>query len=288
MNTVATLHACSQIKGHKLLFETASPVFKVMLSGNWAEKNQVKIEDVNPSTFKALMKYIYTDEISFDSVATAISIYEACEKYDLVHLKKVSAVFISSKLVPANVCSILDFALFYKDETVTSKCFNIIKTKTDAVLETSDFLSCSLKILNNIVTQSEFNVSELHLFKAIEKWARSFSEKLGCSLGNVVKDLTFATSNVRYLSMTVREFSKGPGVSELLTIEERFSLLMNIINRNSIPLPERFNLPNSNCLRYKQPVQSNIQIGFNQPGYYTQPEYYNQPEYFCATDEEYN
>ncbi|XP_075212110.1 BTB/POZ domain-containing protein 6-like isoform X5 [Lycorma delicatula] len=230
-----------KINGHKLLLEIASPVFKVMLSGNWAEKDKVKIEDVNPSTFKILMKYIYTDEISFDTMETAISVYKACEKYDLVHLKKVSSEYISSNVVPDNVCSVLEFSLHYKDGSVTGKCFNIIKTKTDAVLATSDFLNCDLETLNNIVTQTVFNVSELDLFKAIENWALCYSKKLGMPLGNVTKNLTFATSNVRYLSMTANEFSKGPGVSELLTITERFSLLMNIINRNSMPLSERFN-----------------------------------------------
>lgn len=39
--------------------------------------------------------------------------------------------------------------------------------------------------------------------------------------------------------MTPVDFSKGPGLSKLLTAEEQFALIMNLNNPGCIPIPER-------------------------------------------------
>lgn len=45
-----------QIKGHRLLFKIASPVFKALFFGPWEKKTEIEIEDIDSATFLAMMR----------------------------------------------------------------------------------------------------------------------------------------------------------------------------------------------------------------------------------------
>lgn len=47
----------TKIMAHKCILEAASPVFKTMFSGRFAEKDEVKITDIKPAVFQLLIKY---------------------------------------------------------------------------------------------------------------------------------------------------------------------------------------------------------------------------------------
>ena len=49
---------------HKMFLAMASPVFEAMFYGGLAEtKREIKILDVQPEAFSAMLSYVYTDEV---------------------------------------------------------------------------------------------------------------------------------------------------------------------------------------------------------------------------------
>ena len=67
---------------HKLFLAMASPVFEAMFFGGLAEtRREIKIPDVQPEAFSALLSYIYTDK-----VRTERNNQPSWPRYSLMHL----------------------------------------------------------------------------------------------------------------------------------------------------------------------------------------------------------
>lgn len=54
--TFVFVEAEISIKAHKCILEAVSPVFASMFSGNFAEKDEVKVTDVKPEAFQLLIR----------------------------------------------------------------------------------------------------------------------------------------------------------------------------------------------------------------------------------------
>ena len=67
----------------------ASPVFEAMFYGGLAETaREIKILDVQPDAFSALLDYIYTDQLMLNSFELVCDICYAAKKYMLPDLGK--------------------------------------------------------------------------------------------------------------------------------------------------------------------------------------------------------
>jgi hypothetical protein len=68
----------------------ASPVFEAMFYGGLAETagREIKILDVQPDAFSALLDYIYTDQVQLNSFELVCDICYAAKKYMLPDLGK--------------------------------------------------------------------------------------------------------------------------------------------------------------------------------------------------------
>merc|ERR1719431_1995402 len=66
---------------HKMFLAMASPVFEAMFYGGLAEtKREIKISDVQPDAFSAMLSYIYTDEVHLTSFELVCDICYAAKK----------------------------------------------------------------------------------------------------------------------------------------------------------------------------------------------------------------
>ncbi|XP_075210633.1 trafficking protein particle complex subunit 12-like [Lycorma delicatula] len=240
LHAIVNVALLQKIKGHRLLFKIASPVFKALFFGPWEKKTEIEIEDIDSATFLAMMRYIYTDEISFKTTLNAALVYKVAHKYDLPNLRTACKTYISSNLTPADVCSILQTLDLYEETELKSTCLKLIKTKTSAVLDSKDFIDCDEKILKMIVNTDVMDIEEVHLFNAVNEWAIHNSKKNGIPIKTYANLLKSILSNIRFLSMTVSEFESGPVQSLLLSSEEQLDILLNILRPGSKPLPEGF------------------------------------------------
>jgi hypothetical protein len=74
---------------HKMFLAMSSPVFEAMFYGGLAETaREIKILDVQPDAFAALLDYIYTDQLQLNSFELVCDICYAAKKYMLPDLGK--------------------------------------------------------------------------------------------------------------------------------------------------------------------------------------------------------
>lgn len=244
------------IQGHRLILAMSSPVFEAMFFGGLAEKSEKPIEilDVQPEAFRALLQYIYSDEINLRSFDQVCEICYAAKKYMIPSLVEQCTQFIWGDLYPGNVCRAYEFALLFEEPRLIEKCLQIIEKKTDEVLNDPSFEEMGLSTLRTILQQDTLNVSESVLWDALLSWTKQecVRQSLEVNPENQRKVLGDCFSLVRLLTLKPSEFANGPAVSGLLTQEESFSLLMNISSPGVASLPS--SICKNNKSRQKLPT----------------------------------
>ncbi|XP_059061818.1 uncharacterized protein LOC131854700 [Achroia grisella] len=163
------------IAGHKLILAMASPVFEAMFYGGMAEKNDpIPILDVQPDAFKALLEYIYTENINISSFDKACELCYGAKKYMLPHLVKECTTYLWSDLYPKNACRAYEFARLFEENVLMEKCIQIISTNTKEVLKDSSFEEVDLSTVVTVFSLDHLNVdSELDLFEAAVRYSKA-------------------------------------------------------------------------------------------------------------------
>ncbi|KAL4720855.1 hypothetical protein ACJJTC_016724 [Scirpophaga incertulas] len=163
------------ISGHKLILAMASPVFEAMFYGGMAERNDpIPILDVQPEAFKALLEYIYTDNINISSFDKACELCYGAKKYMLPHLVKECTRYLWSDLYPKNACRAYEFARLFEENVLMDKCLQIISTSTKEVLNDSSFEEVELNTVIAVFSLDYLNIdSELDLFEAAVRYAKA-------------------------------------------------------------------------------------------------------------------
>ncbi|XP_066603872.1 BTB/POZ domain-containing protein 6 [Prorops nasuta] len=256
------------LNGHKLFLAMSSPVFEAMFYGGMAEKNDpIPIRDVQPDAFKALLQYIYTDNVELVSFELACELCYCAKKYMLPFLVKKCTKFLWSDLSPKKACRAYEFAKLFEEPILMERCLYLICTKTSEVLKESNWEDIDLHTLLLILDQNNIQIeSEIELFTAVERWAKAECNRKSLdisdskALKSVIGDALY---KIKFLTLTPQEFAKGPGMSALLTQDESFAILMNILNcGNKQPMPEGFSVskekrsrPNDPKVKYYQEMQ---------------------------------
>ncbi|XP_077300987.1 BTB/POZ domain-containing protein 6 [Arctopsyche grandis] len=163
------------IKGHKLILAMASPVFEAMFFGGMPEINDpILILDVQPEAFKALLEYVYSDEVHINSFDKACELCYAAKKYMLPHLVQECTNYMWSDLNPKNACRAYEFAKLFEEPILMERCLQIICTQTVEVLAESSFEDIELATMIKIFEQDNLNIdSEMELFDAAVRYATS-------------------------------------------------------------------------------------------------------------------
>jgi len=177
---------------------------------------------------------------------------------------------------------------------LTEICFMLllqfVRKNPLLVLRHQNFLNVDQNVVNMIVELDCLDVPEAEIVMAIEKWAEQQCVNASCSPDRENKRSVIGPdilSKLRFLAVSQEEFVKGPAFSDskdkgLLTLEESYAILMNIIVPGSYPMPDGFSsesrprkLAKLRCIRKVQvPVPP---TGFAPGGFTTPP-----PSMLCS------
>ncbi|XP_061397832.1 uncharacterized protein LOC133333531 [Musca vetustissima] len=116
-----------EIRCHKLILATASPVFEAMFFGPISEKqNCIDILDMSSDIFRLMISYIYTGRVNLHhlTLEEAIELYYGAEKYLLGDLKLECLEAIQMKLRFSNILAALELSICLDLNSLLSICFN--------------------------------------------------------------------------------------------------------------------------------------------------------------------
>lgn len=100
----------TRIKGHKCILASRSSFFKNMFTVGMreCEESVISVQDISLATFKKLLEFIYSDQLSeLENADQAIDVLVAANKYGLDRLKRLCEKFLVALIDLENVVELL-------------------------------------------------------------------------------------------------------------------------------------------------------------------------------------
>lgn len=215
----------------------------------------IRIIDIQPDIFEDFLKFVYVKKIELTSLELAYDLWYCGNKYMVPQLVDKCVNYFFSAVTCDSVCKIYEFSKFMQQENLKKTCVTFIKRFISSIMLSPSWTLMNPDTVIDILDISELHcLSELILFRGLEKWIRSECERKGISISNsklVMKDfINLALSKIRFLAMSPEEFTSGPAKSFLLEERDAVSLLANILTTDTkVTVPSNFSNNKENRIR---------------------------------------
>ena len=200
--------------GHKAIIGAKSDVFERQFIGDWKDKDEVKLENVNEAAFKVILWFMYTDEIKVEATFL-LDVLQLSHTYSV---KGMWTSLCSEEMVilhrKTQLWKYLTFAVMISDFGFINRCLEFIDMDTEAYLSLEDFLSVEPKVIDAFIVRNTLCIEEVKLFQFIVKWAQEQEKKTGVKAAEVVKPFI---PRIRFSRMTLEEFTQKVEPTNILS-----------------------------------------------------------------------
>ncbi|XP_073823741.1 uncharacterized protein [Musca autumnalis] len=250
------------IFGHKLVFSLNSEVFESMFSGNFLEAKctEIPLPDDDPTTFRNLRHILYNlrdarAEIAELTVSDTISLFKLCDKYMFTNIKKFCADHLKTFLGTAGhdqLVNLFEVAVEFPNQDLLDEIKKKLNLAQYPINEAVYNLN-PITFMKYFEYKVEHNyVDYLPIFNAIEKYLtcnnlipqqllkseeiKQTSTKNAKGQENVVflseerlmEFLEQLLTFVNFARINIKGFLSGPGVSKILTCEQKYYILSQL------------------------------------------------------------
>ncbi|CAD5229523.1 unnamed protein product [Bursaphelenchus okinawaensis] len=193
----------------------------------------VEVPDINPSAFRKMIEFIYSD---FDPKSVHLTdnnvmeVLYAAKKYAIDALVDECVRYLLNDLSPFNAVFLLSQARVFNEETLIKRCYEVIDRNTDVALQAEHIEDVDKDTLMTVLRRTQLDPSsELIIFNAARGWAEADCkrQKLEPTPQNIRQVLGPALSLIRYPRMEVTEFGQV-AMSGILTCEEMAEVFMHL------------------------------------------------------------
>lgn len=154
-----------RVRAHKGVLAASSDVFESMLYGKLKKAGDIHLTDSTEAAFMEFLQFFYLDKIDLTTKNIA-AVMHLGYKYNVKNCINGCVEFLEAILTTENVFIGLDLAFLYDHTDLLKFCEEIIIVDTAAVLESTDFLNCSKRLLDHILTMDVLSCSEAEVFEA--------------------------------------------------------------------------------------------------------------------------
>ncbi|XP_041106802.1 BTB/POZ domain-containing protein 3-like isoform X1 [Polyodon spathula] len=211
-----------RLPGHRYVLAVGSSVFLAMFYGELAEdKDEIRIPDVEPAAFLAMLKYIYCDEIDLGADTVLATLY-AAKKYIVPHLARACVNFLETSLSAKNACVLLSQSCLFEEPDLTQRCWEVIDAQAELALKSEGFCDIDSQTLESILRRETLNAKEIVVFEAALNWAEVECQRqeMTVTIDNKRKVLGKAVYLIRIPTMALDDFANGAAQSGVLTLNE--------------------------------------------------------------------
>ncbi|XP_048735903.1 BTB/POZ domain-containing protein 6-like [Ostrea edulis] len=215
---------------HKYVLASRSPVFDAMLYGDLAESDDIIVPDIEPSSFDALLRYLYCDDISF-TPDTVTSVLYAADKYGVDDLVTKIKSYLDQNITNETVLTVLESAKLFNLEDLLQKCEDFIASDPFPVLQSSSALEITKETLTYIISLDSLVMDELDIYHFLIKWTENQCDKVGIektdpNIRAMMGDLIYL---IRFPFMNLESFAKDVCNRDILNAQEKLNLQQVIV-----------------------------------------------------------
>ena len=224
-----------RIPAHRFVLSVGSAVFDAMFNrhsskaGTSAIEEEIDLPDVEPASFLALLRFLYSDEVQIGPETVMTTLYTA-KKYAVPALEKHCVDFLKRHLCADNAFMLLTQARLFDEPQLAALCLETIDKSTPEALSAEGFIDIDIDTLSAVLDRDSLRIKEAKLFSAVLKWSEAECLRQNIPSGtaeNKRSVLGRVLRQIRFPLMTVEEFAQGPAQSGILTDRECVSLFLH-------------------------------------------------------------
>ena len=129
-------------------------------------EDEITLPDVEPSAFLALLKFLYSDEVSIGPETVMTTLYTA-KKYAVPALEKHCVDFLKRNLGPDNAFMLLTQARLFDEPQLAALCLECLDKNTPEALTADGFTDIDIETLSAVLDRDSLRVKESKLFSAV-------------------------------------------------------------------------------------------------------------------------
>ena len=228
------------IPAHKFLLAISSPVFFAMLYGQMAETtDSTELPDCEYESLLELFRFMYTDEANL-SGSNVMQVMYLANKYMVPSLAEKCTEYLRKNLKAFNVFCILPYAQKFEDKDLEERCWEVIERQTGEAVTSDEFVTLERSVVESVVKKERLKVTEVELFKAVDRWATKESERQGKKPEGDVKRRILGeeiVKEIRFPLTSQKEFASVVLDSHILSFQEVGDMIKHYNNVLSTPLP---------------------------------------------------
>ncbi|XP_052784536.1 BTB/POZ domain-containing protein 2-like isoform X1 [Mya arenaria] len=232
--TILAGEEAREVRCHRFILASRSPVFYTMFCGSLPEAGVVKIPDVEADVVRTVVRFMYTGEIQLmpDSV---MAVMYAAKKYDIQPLTNRCNTFLETEIAVDNVCVILDQALKFAEEDLIQPCLSFVSKNTDQVFQSDGFLSMSSEALKLVLEKEKDSphIPPEEVYAFCKRWARQACSSSGTEVTDQVlrHKLRDLICLVDFAGMSYESFTDNVVQETILSDNEKVKFLTDIRKR---------------------------------------------------------
>lgn len=234
----------AQIRAHKFMLASSSPVFYSMFEGPMAEKGEVAVIDIEPKIFTDILTFIYTDQVNVHPGNIQGLLYGS-EKYMLKVLTDKCIHFLNSTVNNENACVVFVTAYKFHLDHLEKSSFQFILQNGQHCLDSESFLPLSKECVKLIIESDELCCKEEFIFNKVIDWAIRRIQEQGSSVDDemIRKTLGELLYAIRFPEMERMFFTNSVSTRHILSLEEIVSVYQSYDKKRTELFPMKSRRP---------------------------------------------
>ncbi|RWS10383.1 BTB/POZ domain-containing protein 9-like isoform X1 [Dinothrombium tinctorium] len=162
-----------RFKAHRVILAARSDFFRCLCYNGMRESNKdvIQLKDISKSTFRILLKYIYTGTIITDEMKSCIfELIYFSDCYCLPKLHKKLIKFLSENLDPDLTLKAYEIAKLYEIKELMDASLNYIENNPCETLYHPSFDETSLDCVRDILKSDTLRISEIKIYEILERY----------------------------------------------------------------------------------------------------------------------
>ncbi|KAI6238186.1 BTB domain-containing protein [Aphelenchoides fujianensis] len=203
------------IHAHKYVLSIASEVFTAMFHNPGfqqplgpEERQKVEIPDIEPSIFRLVLKFLYTDTLQLSSDNVMVVLY-AARKYAIQTLENACTAYLKQNLQASNAFLILSQARLFDLTDLADAALELVDHESAEAFLSDCFLEIDQPTLCQVIRRDTLRTSELAIYQACVAWANAQCARAGeeATSETIRRTLGDALHLIRFPLMSLKEFA---------------------------------------------------------------------------------
>jgi hypothetical protein len=220
---------------HKYILATSSPVFYEMLYTSSRPKkdiSEIYLAHSDNESVADFFEFLYEEKCpAATNVEKGLQVLHLVLQYQVASFQTTCKNYLEP--TAQDTFKYLEQIMELKSEKYISTCFNFIDTLAHEYFTSKYFLNIKLATLDILLRRDTLDYSEVKLFKAVVSWVdhQCLQQNLKASLKNRRKILGNVIYDIRFLMMTLNEFTTDVIVVDILEDRESIGIIKAIKGR---------------------------------------------------------